>query len=308
MYTLNKHTNCSNCGSAGHTFRQCLEPVLSYGLIVFRPKIAGPSLETRLCNKELTADGPLQVLMICRKDSLRFVEFIRGKYSLRDETYIKQLLCNMIETERALLATYTFAELWNHVWGTINPRNYRTDFEQSNEKFNELKKSGTLSRLLGETEPLWPTPEWGFPKGRRNINESDLSCAIRECMEETGLERKQLFIFDSVEPFTETFYGDNKVYYSHKYYPALVAANTEVSIGKLTDSSKLSSSESVNTHMSREISDICWMDIEDALTIIRPESPEKKEILLRAAGVFRSFCAFRNEKYFSGRCGHVKKN
>lgn len=305
MYTLNRHTSCSNCGGTGHTFRQCLEPVLSYGLIVFRPKTAGPGLETRLCSSEPTLNGSetpgcsvlsYQVLMICRKDSLRFVEFIRGKYSLRDETYIKQLLCNMTAAERTLVSTYTFAELWNHVWGTINPRNYRTDFEQSQEKFNELKSSGTLVKLLGETEPLWPTPEWGFPKGRRNISESDLSCAIRECMEETGLERKQLFVFDSVEPFTETFYGDNKVYYSHKYYPALVAANTEVSLG------------SGCTHMSREISDIRWMDIEEALTIIRPESPEKKEILLRAAGVFRSFCAFRNEKYFSGRCGQSKKN
>ncbi len=301
---MNRHASCSNCGGAGHTFRQCLEPVLSYGLIVFRPKAATPGLESRLCSAETTlngTDGPLsyQVLMICRKDSLRFVEFIRGKYSLRDETYIKQLLCNMTAEERTLLATYSFAELWNHVWGTINPRNYRTDFEQSQEKFNELKSSSTLERLLGETEPLWPTPEWGFPKGRRNINESDLSCAIRECMEETGLERKQLFIFDSVEPFTETFYGDNKVYYSHKYYPALVAANTEVS---------MSPPALVNAHMSREISDIRWMDIEEALAIIRPESPEKKEILLRAATVFRSFCAFRNEKYFSGRCGQARKN
>ncbi len=289
MYTLNRQSSCSNCGAVGHTFRQCLEPVLSYGLIVFRPKTSGPALEARLCSAEPTlngSEGPLQVLMICRKDSLRFVEFIRGKYNIRDESYIKQLLCNMTEAERRLLATYTFAELWNHVWGTINPRNYRTDFEQSQEKFNELNSSGTLVRLLGETTPLWTTPEWGFPKGRRNMNESDLSCAIRECMEETGLERKQLFIFDSVEPLAETFYGDNKVYYSHKYYPALVAANTEVRLG------------TANPHMSREISDIRWMDIEEALAIIRPESPEKKEILLRAAGVFRTFCAFRNEKYF----------
>jgi 8-oxo-dGTP pyrophosphatase MutT (NUDIX family) len=290
MYSLHKQANCSNCGVVGHTFRQCLEPVLSYGLIVFRPKVAGSGLEVKLCSSEPTLNGseePLQVLMICRKDSLRFVEFIRGKYNLRDETYIKQLLCNMTAAERTLLATYTFAGLWNHVWGTINPRNYRTDFEQSQDKFNELNSSGTLVRLLAETNPLWTTPEWGFPKGRRNMNESDLSCAIRECIEETGLERKQLFVFDSVEPFAETFYGDNKVNYSHKYYPALVAANTAAKF------------EIDSPHMSREISDIRWMDIEEALAIIRPESPEKKEILSRAAGVFRSFCAFRNEKYFA---------
>jgi len=289
-YSQTRSSNtCTNCGNAGHTFRQCLEPVLSYGLIVFRPKMDN-RLERRLCQAEPTlngSEGPLEVLMICRKDSLRFVEFIRGKYSLKDEEYIKQLMSNMTTAERQLLATYTFPELWNHVWGTTNPRNYRADFEQSQDKFNELRSSGTLQKLLDATAPLWSTPEWGFPKGRRNVNESDLACAIRECMEETGLERRQLFVFDSIEPFSETFYGDNKVYYSHKYYPALVAVGTEVTLS------------SANQVMSREISDIRWMSVEEALAHIRPESPEKKEILLRATGVFRSFCAFRNEKYFS---------
>ena len=149
-------TSCSNCGNGGHTFRQCLEPVLSYGLIVFQPKVAG-SLEERLCSTGSTlnaSEGPLQVLMICRKDSLRFVEFIRGKYSIKDDDYIKQLMCNMTATERELIATYTFAELWNHVWGTTNPRNYRTDFEQSQDKFNELRTTGVLAQLLAETAPL----------------------------------------------------------------------------------------------------------------------------------------------------------
>lgn len=283
--------NCSNCGEYGHSFRQCPAPVLSYGLLVFRFKNPEWSLERRLCMPEptlsgLEGSGGIEILMICRRDSLRFVEFIRGKYSIRDTAYIKQLLENMIVAERDLLLKLTFPELWNHVWGTSNPRNYRNDFEQSQEKFNELKSSDQLARLVAETEPLWTSPEWGFPKGRRNPNESDIDCAIRECMEETGLRRQQLNVFDSVEPLTETFYGDNKVYYSHKYYPALVAANTEVSLNTM------------NPHMTREIGDIRWLSIDEAMAKIRPDANEKREILLRAANIIRNFCPFRNEKYF----------
>ena len=283
--------NCSNCGEYGHSFRQCPAPVLSYGLLVFRFRRPEWSLNSALCSAEPTLSGlektgGIEILMICRRDSLRFVEFIRGKYGLRDTAYIKQLLENMVVAERDLLLKYSFAELWNHVWGTSNPRNYRNDFEQSQEKFNELKSSDLLARLIAETEPLWTTPEWGFPKGRRNPNESDIDCAIRECMEETGLTRQQLMVFDSVEPLTETFYGDNKVYYSHKYYPALVDANTEVTLNM------------TNPHMSREIGDIKWLSVDDAMAKIRPDAQEKREILLRAANIFRSFCPFRNEKYF----------
>lgn len=287
---------CSNCGQAGHTFRQCLAPVMSYGLIVCRFMNPRWKLETQLCSpgqllNGTEENGGIEVLMVQRKDSLRFVEFIRGKYTLKDPDYIKQLLSHMTPEERDLLTHYTFPQLWNHVWGTTNPRNYRTDFEQSQQKFNELNQTGILVRLLAETTSLWPTPEWGFPKGRRNPYEADIDCAIRECIEETGLKREQLAIFENMEPLSETFYGDNKVYYSHKYYPALVTAGTEVSMSAM------------NPHMAREIGAVRWMSIDEALAQIRPENIEKKEILLRASALFRTLCPYKNEKYSLRRGG-----
>jgi 8-oxo-dGTP pyrophosphatase MutT (NUDIX family) len=300
MFKLNEMSGmkqtgpCSNCGVVGHTFRQCHAPVLSYGLIVFRHSNPDWSLEKALCSSSQLLNGTegaggLQVLMIQRKDSLRFVEFVRGKYALKDMEYIKQLLTHMTPGERDLLMKSTFPELWNCVWGTMNPRNYRTDFEQSQEKFNELKSSGILASLLEKTEAVCSTPEWGFPKGRRNPYETDIDCAIRECMEETGLKRNQLQIFENMEPLCETFYGDNKVYYSHKYFPALVAPGTEVYMSAM------------NPHMAREIGNIQWMSIDDALCKIRTENIEKKEILLRASALFRNLCPFRNEKYYARR-------
>jgi NADH pyrophosphatase NudC (nudix superfamily) len=51
--------------------------------------------------------------------------------------------------------------------------------------------------------------------------------------------------------------------------------------------------------MTREIGDIRWFTVDEAMAKIRPDAQEKREILLRAANIFRNFCPFRNEKYFS---------
>ena len=43
-----------------------------------------------------------------------------------------------------------------------------------------------IESLINNSKTNWITPEWGFPKGRRNYMETDNSCAIREFNEETG--------------------------------------------------------------------------------------------------------------------------
>ena len=43
-------------------------------------------------------------------------------------------------------------------------------------------------------------------------------------------------------------------------------------------------------HMSREIGDIGWFTINEALGRIRSENVEKREILLRVSGIIRNYC------------------
>ena len=56
---------CNNCGIKGHVFKDCLSPILSCGVI--------------LCKKY---NDIYKVLMINRKDSLCYIEIMRGKYTL----------------------------------------------------------------------------------------------------------------------------------------------------------------------------------------------------------------------------------
>ena len=76
---------CNNCGKNGHVFNQCKRPITSSGIIAFRKRINTEEIE---------------YLMICRKDSLGYIDFLRGKYPLYDKEYILTLINEMTLYEK----------------------------------------------------------------------------------------------------------------------------------------------------------------------------------------------------------------
>ena len=52
-----------------------------------------------------------------------------------------------------------------------------------------------LKSLIEKSITRWSETEWGFPKGRRNFQEKDLDCALREFEEETGMNKDNMVIF-----------------------------------------------------------------------------------------------------------------
>ena len=66
---------CNNCGKRGHLYKECKLPVTSCGNIVFR----------------VDNDEP-EILMIQRKDSLCYIDFVRGKYDIQNINYIQTLI------------------------------------------------------------------------------------------------------------------------------------------------------------------------------------------------------------------------
>ena len=94
--SMNKNTNtCNNCGKQGHSFHQCKLPITSYGVIVFRSSLDG-----------------LQFLMIRRKDSFGYIDFIRGKYSPYNIYQIQNIVNEMSLTEKQRILTEPFEDLW----------------------------------------------------------------------------------------------------------------------------------------------------------------------------------------------------
>ena len=61
---MEKEIYCNNCGNKGHLYKNCRHPILSYGIILY----------------DDTDKTNLKIVMIERKDSIAYIEFLRGKY------------------------------------------------------------------------------------------------------------------------------------------------------------------------------------------------------------------------------------
>lgn len=277
---------CSNCGIQGHHYKQCEEPVTSYGIIAFRIADQSTDMATMLAKSYALPQKNIEFLLVQRRDSIGFIELLRAKYKLTDIAYIRQQIMGMTNQERKSLLEKTFDDLWIGLWGkpTIpENRQYKQEYEIAKQKF-ELLKSGfehnssiiTLESLLQTTPVLYDSPEWGFPKGRRNTFETNYKCAIREFCEETGLAPDDVKIFENINPISETFYGNNNIHYSHVYYIGHVQNATKVEV------------KHDNLVMTREIGDIGWFSLEAALARIRPTNTEKREALQRISKLLKS--------------------
>ena len=260
----NRIQYCTNCGVHGHLFRMCEAPVTSYGVIAMR--YDSPAFH----------NDSIQFLLIKRKDSLSFIEFIRGKYNPADEEFICTLIEHMTQHEQQRLLTHSFEQIWQEIWGNVSKlQSHKNDYKKSEERFLLLQPS--LATWVHEHPSPWVEPEWGFPKGRRNSFERDIHCAIREFVEESGLKEDEFTMIHNTKSITESYIGSNHVHYCHKYYLAVCPPSVEVRM------------DHDNIHMTREIGDIRWLSFDDAFAKIRPGNIEKREILLKAKKIMTQF-------------------
>lgn len=251
---MNKNNNiCNNCGKQGHSFHQCKLPITSYGVVVFRSSTIG-----------------LQFLMIRRKDSFGYIDFIRGKYSPYNIYQIQNIVNEMSIQEKQRILTEPFMKLWNEMWSDTSNSQYKNEEQLSSKKL-ELIREGvivnnniiTLSNIVNSSTTHWNETEWEFPKGRRNYKEKDLDCALREFEEETGISARKINIIENVLPFEETFIGTNYKSYKHKYFLAYMREPEEY----------------LNNFQISEVSKLEWKSIDECLEAIRPYNLEKKELI-----------------------------
>ena len=160
----------------------------------------------------------------------------------------------MTINERDNILKYNFNTLWNQLWMNNNNKQYHNEYESSKKKFYLLKKGFyidkeyfTLDKIHKNSNIIWKEPEWGFPKGRRNLKENDINCAEREFNEETGLCNDYYSILDIYKPIEETFLGTNNIRYKHIYY--IAEANENINNYEFTiDKNNFSQVSEISSH------------------------------------------------------------
>ena len=278
---------CNNCGKSGHIYSNCSVPITSIGVIAFRnsseyEKIKEENKKGECeCECECKPENKYEYLMIQRTDSFGYVEFIRGKYSLYNCQYIKNIIDEMTVHEKNNILTKPFNELWSLLWGEYSGIQYRGEEQVSKNKFVQLKNgiemsSGVkynLESLISSSTTKWETAEWGFPKGRRNHQEKDLDCGFREFEEETGYDKFSLKQIHNVIPYEEIFIGSNIKSYKNKYYLSYMMRDT---IQK-------------NEYQTSEVKNMKWLSYKECMDIIRPYNVEKKNIITSVNNTLNKF-------------------
>ena len=226
-------------------------------------------------------------LMISRKFSLGFIEFVRGKYDVSDTNTIINLFEQMYVDEIKFIRKYQYDTILYHFLNRNNESKetvlnktyegkYSNEYCEAKIKFNMLLNPSDdensdipldLDFYTKYIKPRWKKPEWGFPKGRRDKRaEDNLSCACREFEEETGYNTNEYNILNKIEPIEENLTGTNGIDYKHIYYLAI----------NNCDKDRVS-----HNYDKYEIGDIKWFTYDDAMLHIRPYHVEKKKILTR---------------------------
>lgn len=235
---MNKKLFCFNCNKFGHTTKECTFPVVSIGMILICvDNIIKDRIFNNIKNINFINDinefnykrinnikkfnfykDKIKFLIIEKKHSLNYIEFIRGKYEKNDTQKLIKMFKLMSNSEIEILKIKNFPELWNNLWRkTAKKKIYQKEFNDSKDKFEYLIKNNILDELL-TIKSQYNTPEWELPKGRKNLNEKNIECAIREIKEETNIDNSLYNILNITDSFQNIFFGTNNILYKHIYY------------------------------------------------------------------------------------------
>lgn len=278
-----RNVYCVNCGEKGHVVRDCEGPITSFGILAF--KVVRSSQDEKYDKNQKLVDilntvnarqniyvkyPKVKFLMIQRKDTMGYIDFIRGKYPENDENAKMEMLqvClhEMTFDEKRNLLTQDFTSLWRDLWCNKNSKTFKNEYENAKHKFNKLD----VKTLVEQSTTSYHHTEFSIPKGRRNMKESNIACAEREFFEETGYSKEHYDFIRNYPTIHEEFIGTNGVRYRHIYY-----------LVKMKDNIPPPHIDNSNIIQIGEVQNIGWFTAEECLSLIRPYDTAKKEVIIK---------------------------
>ena len=149
--------------------------------------------------------GKLHVCVVKKRHTYSIMDILGGTYS--SET-VAHVVNTMSTREQSLLSS--FDAMWVDVWGALD---IATDmYQRGKAKYTELRPDTVP--ILNSTEPIYE-----IPKGRPNLREPILTCAMREHSEETGIVPAD---YEIMQPFPQLryYFTDMGKLYKYIYFIA----------------------------------------------------------------------------------------
>lgn len=283
-----RHRNiyCVNCGEKGHVVKECNGPITSFGIMAFKV-VNTPEEEKYDYNSELGGIlrsvkedkyiipqkaeeqkyPKIKFLMIQRKDTMGYIDFVRGKYPEEGDAKTQLLMTflnEMTKKEKENLLTKSFDEIWRSLWLNPESRFYRNEYESAKKKYCKLN----IKELMKMSTNSYDFTELSFAKGRRNMKETNIACAEREFFEETGYDKSSYDFIKNYPTIHEEFVGTNGVRYRHIYY--LVKMKENIQPPRI---------DKTNIVQMGEVQNIGWFTVDECLSLIRPYDIAKKDVI-----------------------------
>ena len=257
---------CNNCYKEGHYYKNCDQPLLSYGLCCFK-KI----------------NGNIKFLMVKRRNTYTYIEFLRGMYDILNVDYLQKMFTKMSIEEKKNILESNFKTLWNELWLIENNLKNKNEFYKGIIKFNILKNGYyndgkvkiSLKYLIDNSKKNYIMEEWYFPKGKKefliNNPETDIETSLREFCEETNIDKKLIKIHED-NILEELHQGSNNKYYKTIFYLSEYLSNDLNDVINKFRNFKTSFQKT-------EIGNIKWIDISELKKYFRDYEISKFELI-----------------------------
>lgn len=272
--------------------KQCLK---------YKPRRFKESYGIACCRFNMQTKKP-EVLMIKKKYTYAFFDFVFCKYKKRDEHRLRKLFEQMSLQEKADILKLDFDKLWCRIRVKIpDPSNYtnsKNSFIKKNNdawntyinkknKFNHNfinnDKGRRLKKLINRTKSI--DYIWEIPKGRPQLNEKPINTAVREFYEETDIGIDKYTFLLHTKPIIES-YVVNRCQYKHTYFIAVA--------NKFNWDPELNFS---SHEQSLEVENIQWVSLDKAIYLnLKYAEPKVRimSLLKKVITVFKHHYSFSN--------------
>ena len=199
------------------------------------------------CRK--SPSGEWQILLVQRRNTYAYCEFVKGAYGAgRPEAInnaVMALLNHMTPDEKFEILSLDFDRMYYRMT-MLTTRPPKFYLWESTFKATFLIDGGVrLRKLIGKS--MNGHRSWEIPKGRKNLNEHSVNCAVREFWEETQIPKDAYKLIPEVQ-YVYSF-ADGGVRYRYIYYLGIAS-------GKTARQTQL-----FNISQFTEINDIQWLSL-----------------------------------------------
>jgi len=194
----------------------------------------------------VSVENEYKMLMVRRRNTYEFIEFVFGKYPADDNRLIR-MFSKMTIDEKLDIMSHNFNQMW---WRIFLDEPRKPMYFTSKSKFETTflcDDGARLDRLLRAAG--YSTRIWEIPKGHGKKGESEIDIAVREFTEETRLPSNFYHIYP--EATRSYSFIDSNITYVNKYFIAASPREFNLKI------------DMKNHDQIHEICEIKWMTIEE---------------------------------------------